>query len=155
MVMKSRLNVVAGKCDYYYACVVSVEYSSYECRYMSVNRVWWMSWSSKEPKRSGAFKVEIIEKASTVTFSGQVNSTIDKMKESIRRPTISLGHDIKRSFSFEITSSLYIKVRQMQLVVSGHWVLWERLQVPNYRHPVLTLKDLILIHHYALGIISA
>jgi len=34
-----------------------------EGKYMSVTRGWWMAWSSATPRRSGAFTVEIIERA--------------------------------------------------------------------------------------------
>jgi hypothetical protein len=30
---------------------------------MSVTRGWWMGWTSSEPRRSGAFKIEILERS--------------------------------------------------------------------------------------------
>ena len=39
-----------------------------EGKYMSVARGWWMKWSSPIPRRSGAFVIEIIEKAPQVSI---------------------------------------------------------------------------------------
>lgn len=47
---------------------------------MSVARGWWLAWSSGEPRRSGAFTIEITEKAQS-KFKGQ----FDKIKENIGR----------------------------------------------------------------------
>ncbi len=60
-------------------------------RFMSVTRGWWMAWSSSEPRRSGAFVVEIIEKApqnKLKEFTEQIKGQIDNIKEKIGRPSI-------------------------------------------------------------------
>lgn len=45
---------------------------------MSISRGWWLAWSSTEPRRSGAFTVEIIEKAHS-----KFKEQFDKIKENI------------------------------------------------------------------------
>lgn len=49
-------------------------------RFMSVTRGWWMAWSSSEPRRSGAFTIEIIEKAP----QNKLKEQLDVIKEKIR-----------------------------------------------------------------------
>ena len=57
------------------------------CRYLSVMRGWWLSWASPEPRRSGAFIVEVVERAvRTRTLGGSTNG-----HPRGRWPTISLG----------------------------------------------------------------
>lgn len=57
---------------------------------MSVTRGWWMSWASSYPRRSGAFKVEIIERSQN-TIMEQFEKRFDQIKGKIGRPSISLG----------------------------------------------------------------
>lgn len=45
---------------------------------MSISRGWWLAWSSIEPRRSGAFTIEIIEKA-----QNKLKEQFDKIKENI------------------------------------------------------------------------
>ncbi len=55
---------------------------------MSVTRGWWMAWSSTDPRRSGAFVVEILEKApqnKLMEFTEQIKGQIDNIKEKIGR----------------------------------------------------------------------
>lgn len=33
------------------------------CRFLSVTRGWWLAWSSTEPRFSGTFEIEIVERA--------------------------------------------------------------------------------------------
>jgi hypothetical protein len=47
-------------------------------KFMSISRGWWLAWSSTEPRRSGAFTVEIIEKAQS-----RLKEQFDKIKENI------------------------------------------------------------------------
>jgi len=56
-----------------------------ECngRFMSVARGWWMGWSVSEPKRSGAFIVEIVEKAPVQV--NKLKESIDTIKEKMQR----------------------------------------------------------------------
>eukprot|EP01042_Synura_sphagnicola_P004568 gene4568-5805_t len=57
-------------------------------RYLSVSRGWWLAWSSRRPRRSGVFTVEILERAvaaSTVSASMSIASNIlDRNFENIR-----------------------------------------------------------------------
>lgn len=57
-----------------------------ECngKYMSVTRGWWMSWSSNEPRRSGAFYIEIVEKARD-KLKEQFENIKENIKEKIGR----------------------------------------------------------------------
>jgi hypothetical protein len=55
-------------------------------RYMSVTRGWWMAWSSSDPRRSGAFVVELIERApqnKLKEIGAQIKGQIDNIKEKI------------------------------------------------------------------------
>ncbi len=45
---------------------------------MSISRGWWLAWSSTDPRRSGAFTIEIIEKAQS-----KFKEQLDKIKENI------------------------------------------------------------------------
>ena len=47
-------------------------------RFMSISRGWWLAWSSTDPRRSGAFTIEIIEKAQS-----KFKEQLDKIKENI------------------------------------------------------------------------
>jgi hypothetical protein len=51
---------------------------------MSVTRGWWMSWSSNEPRRSGAFYIEIVEKARD-KLKEQFENIKENIKEKIGR----------------------------------------------------------------------
>jgi hypothetical protein len=44
-------------CDDAVCCIAIV------CRFLSVTRGWWLAWSSSEPRYSGAFEIEIVERA--------------------------------------------------------------------------------------------
>jgi hypothetical protein len=50
-------------------------------RFMSVARGKWISWSSTNPRRSGAFKIEIIEKASQSTIEKGIGKILHKEKD--------------------------------------------------------------------------
>lgn len=53
---------------------------------MSVTRGWWMAWSSNEARRSGAFIIEVLEKApqnKLKEFTVQIKGQIDNIKEKI------------------------------------------------------------------------
>ncbi len=52
---------------------------------MSVTRGWWMGWSSMEPRRSGAFTIEIVEKAQN-KLKEQLKEIKENFKEKIVRP---------------------------------------------------------------------
>jgi hypothetical protein len=49
-------------------------------RYMSVTKGWWLAWSSSTPRRSGAFIVEILEKAPQQSLSEQFSSRLLDIK---------------------------------------------------------------------------
>lgn len=58
---------------------------------MSVTRGWWMAWSSADPRRSGAFVVEIVEKApqnKLVEFTEQIKGRIDNINQKIGRGSV-------------------------------------------------------------------
>ena len=54
---------------------------------MSVTRGWWMAWNSNIPRRSGAFKIEIIEKAQNQLkeLKEQFKNIKENIKEKIGR----------------------------------------------------------------------
>lgn len=47
-----------------------------------------MGWSSNAPRRSGAFKVEIVEKASHHTLKEHMKEMMGQLKEKMTRPSI-------------------------------------------------------------------
>jgi len=53
-------------------------------KFMSVVRGWWIAWSSSVPRRSGAFRVEIIEKASLNTLEKGLESIKGKIRHKER-----------------------------------------------------------------------
>lgn len=38
------------------------------CRYMSVTKGWWLRWNSPIARRSGAFVIEVVERAPQVCY---------------------------------------------------------------------------------------
>ena len=50
------------------------------CRYVSVTKGWWLAWNSPTPRRSGAFVLEIVERAQQQTLKEQVTSRIMDIK---------------------------------------------------------------------------
>jgi hypothetical protein len=62
-------------------------------KYMSVTRGWWMAWNSNEPRRSGAFMIEIMEKASNQNaFKEQLHNIKENIKEKIGRGNTTPKH---------------------------------------------------------------
>lgn len=59
-----------------------------ECggKFMSVARGWWMAWSSQDPRRSGVFTIEIIEKAP----QNKLKEQFDNIKDKIAVPGMSM-----------------------------------------------------------------
>lgn len=55
-------------------------------RYLSVMRGWWLAWSSSTPRRSGAFVVEVLERASRMNLMH-----MPRGKRLVAWPSISLG----------------------------------------------------------------
>lgn len=61
-------------------------------RHMSLTKGWWMLWSSPALRRSGAFTVEIVERAPQNTVKDQFEKGIVQFKDKMmKRPSISLG----------------------------------------------------------------
>lgn len=60
---------------------------------MSLAKGWWMAWSSPSPRRSGAFVIEIVEKAPVHSLKDQIRGGLDHIKETIGRgrPHVSLA----------------------------------------------------------------
>lgn len=54
-----------------------------EGNYLSVAKGWWLAWSSPQPRRSGAFTIEITEKASVNRLQETIFNGISKLKETI------------------------------------------------------------------------
>jgi hypothetical protein len=62
-------------------------------KYMSVTRGWWMAWNSNEPRRSGAFMIEIMEKASNQNaFKEQLHNIKENIKEKMGRGNTTPKH---------------------------------------------------------------
>lgn len=63
-----------------------------ECdgKFLSVTRGWWMAWTSLCPRRSGAFTVEIVERAPQNRFTEQLKESFGSLgaKIAARRPSM-------------------------------------------------------------------
>jgi hypothetical protein len=64
-----------------------------ECdgKYLSVAKGWWLAWSSDVPRRSGAFTIEITERARKNVALKSLKSGMKKIKETIMDPTLLGG----------------------------------------------------------------
>ena len=60
---------------------------------MSVTRGWWMAWNSNEPRRSGAFRIQIVDKAHS-QFKEQIKNIKDNIKEK-------MNHLVKNNSNIE------------------------------------------------------
>lgn len=63
---------------------------------MSVARGWWMAWSSHESRRSGAFTIEIVEKAPQNKIKEHFDNIKENIKEKMRRGSI-VNKDIENT----------------------------------------------------------
>jgi len=75
-----------------------------ECdgKFLSVARGWWMAWTSASPRRSGAFTIEIVERAPQNKFTEHLKASFGSLGAKIaagaRRPTI-----LSKQFTAPIT----------------------------------------------------
>lgn len=66
-----------------------------ECdgKFMTIYRGWWLAWNSKEPRRSGAFRVEVLDKRGTdrADKTVQLHTTWRFRLRSVKFPEFELG----------------------------------------------------------------
>jgi hypothetical protein len=81
---------------------------------MTVVRGWWIAWSSNVPRRSGAFRVEIVEKATINTMQqgisavkGMISGNVDKEKDA---------HMLRAGDVFRLKS---VKFPEYELAITG------------------------------------
>eukprot|EP00596_Hydrurales_sp_CCMP1899_P005329 CAMPEP_0119044460 /NCGR_PEP_ID=MMETSP1177-20130426/31605_1 /TAXON_ID=2985 /ORGANISM="Ochromonas sp, Strain CCMP1899" /LENGTH=428 /DNA_ID=CAMNT_0007014583 /DNA_START=166 /DNA_END=1452 /DNA_ORIENTATION=+ len=73
-----------------------------ECdgKFMSVTRGWWMAWSSTAPRRSGAFRIEILERNETI-FENSLRNIKEQFSEKFNASgklgTFSVQNHLKQT----------------------------------------------------------
>lgn len=74
-----------------------------EGKYMAVARGWWMKWGSAIPRRSGAFIVEMIEKAPQNKFKEQIKEGIETLRETFDKVSVQMGVSVSGSGGYYST----------------------------------------------------
>jgi hypothetical protein len=97
-------------------------------KYMSLAKGWWLAWSSDSPRRSGAFKVEITDRASK-----------NKLSESISKSMKHITETIKES-AFGKKDGPEAKVDELNLLRSGDSFRLRSIKFPEYELGVTSVK---------------
>ena len=66
-------------------------------KYMALIKGWWMKWASDAPRKSGAFIVEIVEKAKQNLIKEQLSAFKDKISKATSGVIPRLGLDMEDS----------------------------------------------------------
>ena len=111
-------------------------------KYMSVAKGWWISWSNEAPRRSGVFKVKIIEKAQKGTISEQISAIKGKIREATGGggKTAITGKNLGASESDD------------DILSSGDLFCLESMKFPSYELGVTGVKIVAKQEVYYLGL---
>ena len=111
-------------------------------KYMSVAKGWWISWNNEAPRRSGVFKVELVEKAQKGTISEQLTA----IKGKISKATGSGGRASITGKNFGVPEN------EDDILSTGDLFRLKSMKFPSYELGVTGVKIVAKSEVYYLGL---